>query len=328
MTAKNYTFIQSLSINDNEVGIDRVVSFAYTEPLDLSGPSIILELRDEQSFIRDDYELSAGSEVVIEMGDIFGVGDQLFEETFIVATFPVENNIIKIEGFQQNCAALKVPAGKPLFFVDKPPAAILNTLLPGLTIDCSVSGRGTYHLNQGKTPARLLRDMARDNGAACWICRGTVYFKALVDIAGADPLLKVGLNSLDADTEIARYNKINTKALFERSAHKNYCSWSTTDRIKRSAIHKDKPSVLVAYPLTTRQLANRCLYVQPSLDIVVLGDSRFMPGVNFDIEIIKLSGDAALDESVEANLFVKSITHFTQGRKYNNRMILGAVNGE
>lgn len=327
MSEKSYTFIQKLSLGGNEVDIERVVSLSYTEMLDLSGPSIILEIRDEQSFIRDNYGLIAGSEIVMELGDVHGVGDQLFEETFIVSAYPVENDIITIEGFQKDCHNIKTPAGKPIFFVDKPPAVIIKALLPGLVVDSSINVRGTYHLNQGKTPARLLRDLARDNGAACWICRGTVYFKPLASLLTGTALLKMGLNSFDADINIQRYNYINNSALFERALHKSYSAWTTNARHKHSSTHKDKQSVLLGYPVTPQQLNNQSLYVQPLIDVVTLGDSRFTPGVIFDLEIVKLSSDAAIDESVDKQLFINTITHYTKGSKYNNRMVLGASNG-
>jgi hypothetical protein len=327
MNKQSYTFVQNLSINGYELDIESIVSLAYTETVDLSGPSIILQLRDAQSIIRDLCGLAGGSTVKLEMGDLYGTGDQHFEERFIVITCPIENDIIKIEGFQRDCHDIKNPAGKPLFFSDKQPRAILAALLPNLVVNCTVSGRGTYHLNQGKSPSRLLRDMARDYGATCWICRGTVYFQKISAIQSSKALLKIGLNSHDADVNIARYNKINTTSLYERVVHKSYSAWLTDSGHKHSLTHKNKPSVLLAYPLTPALLSNQSLYVQPVIDIVVRGDSRFKPSVLFDVEVIKFSADAALDESVESRLFIKAVTHYSESTKYNNRIILGMAHG-
>lgn len=325
MSQSSATFAQSLTINDYDIDVNRIVSLAYTEYLDLSGPVIVLELRDEQSFIVDNYGLVDGTEIVIEMGDVHGVGDGLFKETFITMLYPMANGVIKIEAFQKDCYNIKTPATKALLFNDKSPKDILAALLPGLKIQSTVNGKGIYHLNPGKTPSRLLRDMARDYGAACWICRGTVYFKDLSEITSATPSMILGLNSNNSDVDIQRFNKINNSSLYKRVAHKHFCSWDTALGHQRSNAFKDKQNVIVAYPLTPAQLANQAIYVQPMLDVVVVGDSNFMPGLNLGLDIVKLSYDAEIDESVPAKLFIQSVTHYSQDMKYNNRMVLGAI---
>ena len=328
MSQSSAIFAQSLMINGHDVDVNRIVSLAYTEYLDLSGPVIVLELRDEQSFIVDNYGLVDGTEIIIEMGDVHGVGDGLFKETFITMLYPTSNGVIKIEAFPQDCYNIKTPAAKAKLFNDKSPREILSALLQDLKIQSSVTGKGVYHLNPGKTPSRLLRDMARDFAAACWLCRGTVYFKALSEIASLPPSLTLGLNSKNGDVDIQRFNKINNSALYKRVAHKHFSSWDTVLGHQQSTAFKDKQHVIVAYPVTPAQLANQGVYVQPMLDIVIVGDSNFVPGLNVGLDIVKLSHDAEIDESVPAKLFIQSVTHYAQGMKYNNRMMLGVIDNE
>lgn len=326
MSNQSAMFAQSLKINGNDIDVNRIVSLAYTEYLDLSGPTIILQVRDEQSFIVDNYGLVAGTEIEIGMGDVHGIGDALFTETFTTMLYPVKNGVITIEAFQKDCYSIKTPASRSQFFTDKSPSEIISALIPGLKIQSNVNGKGVYHLNPGKTPSRLLRDMARDFAAACWICRGTVHFKLLSEIVATPAALTLGLNSKTCDVDIQRFNKINNSALFERVAYKNFSSWDTELGHQRSGVCQDKPLVVVAYPLTPVKLANQCVYIQPMLDVVVVGDTNFMPGINAGLDVIKLSHDAEIDESVPATLFIHSVTHYAQEMKYNNRMILGALN--
>lgn len=326
MSDQSYTFLQSLTVNGHSVDMPRVVSLSYIEQLDLSGASFILQLRDEQSYIRDEFGLAKGAEIVMEMGDVYGTGGELFTETFIVYVCPVESDIITVEGFQKECHELKIKAAEPKFFVNKSPRTILSQLVPSLKIDCASLSAGTYHLNQGQPPTRLLRQMARDYGAACWINRGTIYFKTLAEIASGTPLLSIGLNNVNADVEIAKYNVLNEDALYDRALQRCCSAWTTDGGYLSSEGQEGKPALLLSYPAIPAQLDNQALCINPKLDIVVVGDSRYTPAAVLSLEIIKLSHDAAIDESVAASLVVKTVTHYTESSKYNNRMILGALN--
>ena len=192
MSEKSYPFVQKINIDDQALDMANMVSLTYIENHDLSGPTITLKLRDEQSIIRDVMRLKEHSMITIEMGDVTGSGDAHFEDTFIVSTCPTSNDIITVEGFQIDCDKLKVPAAKPRFFTEMSPEDIIAELLPSLRVNCLISGKGTYHLNQDKPPSRLLRNMARDFGAHCFIARGTVHFIPKNSFSTGVPIVKLG----------------------------------------------------------------------------------------------------------------------------------------
>lgn len=326
MSDKSYPFVQKISIDDQPLDMANMVSLTYIENHDLSGPSITLKLRDEQSIIRDTMGLKENSMITIEMGDVTGSGEAHFEETFIVSTCPTSNDIITVEGFQIDCDKLKVPASKPRFFTEMSPKDIIAELLPSLRVNCLISGVGTYHLNQGKSPSRLLRNLARDFGAHCFIARGVVNFIPKKVFSTGTPIIKLGLNSPDCDIAIQRYNKLSEKAIYERTAHRSFSAWTTDKGFISSTTHQDKPSVLLAYPTTIAQLTNQSLFVLPIADVVIMGHSTISPCTTIDLEVIKLSQDAEMDESVDRLVGVHTIAHFAKGSIYTNRIVLGIKN--
>lgn len=327
MSDKSYPFLQKISIDGQGIDMNNVRLLAYTEYSDLSGPTIILELRDEQSIIRDVVGLKTNSIITLEMGDVTGVSNEFFEETFTVLTMPIENGMITIEGFQKECHELKQPSGTPRFFTNMEPSQILAELLPTLKVVCNVSGVGTYHLNQGKSPSRLIRNMARDFGATCYIARGSIYLIPLSTFNTGDPVVKMGINSPNADTNIDFFNRLSEEAFLKRLVQKNYASWITTKGYINSNTHEEKESVLLAYPTTTEQLANQTLHIQPKIDVVTIGNTKLMPCSTVDIEIVKLGKNSEIDESIDRLMGIQTITHYAKGSAYNNRIVFGVISG-
>ncbi|MGF1905281.1 hypothetical protein [Aliivibrio salmonicida] len=329
MSDKSYPFLQRVFIDDTQIDMANIVSLSYIEHADLSGPTIILSIRDEQSIIRDTIGLKKDSMIKLEMGDVSGASNELFEDEFVVLTMPIENDVITVEGFQKDCHALKTPNGKPRFFTNMAPEKILAELLPSLNVVCEVSGAGTYHLNQGKTPSRLIRNMARDFGAACFISRGTVYLIPYSKFNAGEPLLKMGLNSPTSDSsinvKIERYTKLTDEAFLERLVQKNFASWITDKGHVNSGNHKEKQTVLLAYPIIPEQLANQTIHVQPRIDIEVVGNAALKPCTTIDIEIIKLGSGGEIDESIDRLMGIQTITHHTKGSMYNNRIVMGVT---
>lgn len=320
-------FLQSLKVDGWEIPAAKVVNFAYIESLDLSYPAVIVEIRDVDSVIRGDFGLKKHSVLEAEMGDVNGAGNRFFVSRFIISACPIENGVIKAEGFHESVDKLKQPAARPIYFVKKSPAQILSRLLPELRVDCSINTLGTYHLNTGGSASRLLRSMERDLGAAIWISRGVVHCHKLDQLVAAKPLLKMGLNTQDADATIVNHSRINDEAIFERQQKKQYCSWQIDKGISRSTTNADRAPVMLSYPLGNQLLNNQSLYIQTVMDFETVGNSDFTPSEMLDFELIRLSGDGEIDESISSKLIIEQVTHYEQAGKYLNRIFVGEING-
>ncbi|MDC5753606.1 hypothetical protein [Vibrio europaeus] len=326
MKIQSKAFVQTIKVNGQEIDKTVLVSCAYIESLDLSSPCIITSFKDDRGDLRDDLKLGEGAIIDLEFGDVDGRGRAMFQESFVISDAPIRNNVIHAEGFSKAINALKQPAVKPKFLVDKPVETILATLCEGtgLAIQCSVSGVGTYHLNYDMTPSRLIRNIARDFGAAVWVSRGVLYFRPYEELMSQAPAYKVGLNAKDVDIDITKHEVVKNQKQFERVAQKNFFSWSIDKGMQASVTNADKSKVLVT--TNQSQLNNLSKYAQPLLVLECYGISDLQPSNMLDFILVRLSNDESLDESLPNRMFITRITHYTQGERYLINAEVGVSN--
>lgn len=339
MSNKERMFLQSLSIDgvdlsssEFDVSLEDVASIAYIEQFDLSGSTLTLAIRDANGLFRDNIGLGVDSELVAVFGDLGGLESDHFKDTFAVfsvAPHTDDKDVLVVEAFQKDVEQLKIKAAKPRFFTNLEPRAILKELAPNLTIDCRVSGVGTYHLNQGKAPSRLIRNMARDYGAAAFVCRGTLYMLPLSSFGVGEPVVRFGHNTQyndeNIDTQIHQLNRIDVTKSVTRKLCRNFAAWSPEAGLVSSGEYEDKPTQLLALPITRNQLSNQAKFVVPVLDVVAIGQLKLKPFDTVKVEVVKFDANAEVDHSVPSLLGIQTITHFCEGTKYNNRIVLGVV---
>ena len=327
MKIQSKAFVQTIKVNGQEIDKTALISCAYIESLDLSSPCIIANFMDDRGSLRDDLKLVEGAIIDLEFGDVDGRGRAMFQESFVISDAPIRNNVIHAEGFSRSVNSLKQPAVKPKFLVDQPIKMILANLCEGtgLAISCSVVGVGTYHLNHDMTPSRLIRNIARDFGAAVWVSRGVLYFRSYEDLMRQSPVYKVGLNAKDVDIDMTKHEVVKNQKQFERVAQKNFFSWSIDKGMQASVTNADKSKVLVT--ANQPQLNNLSKYAQPLLVLECYGISDLQPSNMLDFILVRLSSDEALDESLPNRMFITRITHYTQGERYLINTEVGVSNG-
>lgn len=326
MANKSYTFLQSLSVNEIEISPIFVVSLAYTEQMDLSGSTIVLQLQDSNSRIRDETKLAKYSTITLAMSDIAGTGDSHFNVTFTVLKYRIDKGVIVIDAIDSLVYELKKCARAAKFIVNKSVQDVLALLVPSMPIKCDNLGgnENTYHLNAGQPVSRLLREIARDYAAAVFVHRGTLYFKRYDQLL-TTPSFTLGLNSNDADSEMIRFTRIDDDAVIARMTDYTKAFWNGNAIV---SIDNEQPRRIVAAPIDERLLANHQVRVASIVDCVVVGHSDFAPSMTLGVEVIKFSADGEIDESLPSKQIIKTVTHFAQDSKYNCRLILGAITSE
>ncbi|WP_070964968.1 hypothetical protein [Vibrio sonorensis] len=175
------------------------------------------------------------------------------------------------------------------------------------------------------TPSKLLRNIARDFGAAVWVCRGVLHFVPLDVLMMQKPLYKVGLNAKDVDIDITRHEVVGNQNQFERVAQKGFFSWATDKHIKQATTNSGKSKVLVTTP--HGRLDNLSKYLQPLLVFQCYGLSDLVPSNMLDLILVRLSNDEALDESLPNRMIISRVTHYTQGERYVIDAEVGVANG-
>lgn len=316
---REWAFIQAVKVDGQPIEPDFIVSCAYIETGDLSGPKLILSLRDQIGYFRDDIGIKKGAEIEITMGEVHAENDDVWIERFIVAKPTSAGDILTIEGFATTIAQIKSLVAKPRFFVEQSPAAIIKALLPGVKYNVDSFPASTYHLNVGMTASRLLRTMARDCGAMCWYARGTLHFKSMKAIARENTQLTVEAGKHHAPINIERYSILGEDELYERILEKSFFRWDTVEGIERGGKYSDKAASMISVA-SKSALSNQSIGMVPHILIETLGNNAFSPGVNLEVLFHKLLPEQSIDESIPEKQTIYQVTHFQEGSKYNCKL--------
>ncbi len=255
--SKNAIADSKNAIADLDVSIDDIRSCAYIESISMDGVKLILEISDRVSTYRDDYNIKELTELEVTFADPGGRGDEVWIETFVVQKARTESGLLLVDLFGKTTHELKQPALVPTFFTAMQPKAILQKLLPGLTVDADSFEKGaTYHLNAGGTKARLIRNMARDFGAYCFVCRGVVYFKAIKNMDMSEKF-KLECGDPNAETSFSHFTILGEKELYDRVLNKNYISWDTVNGMEQGNSATTGATTLVSVNQTKASITNK-----------------------------------------------------------------------
>lgn len=321
--SKEYFLVQSVKVNGNDVLVEHVSELAYIEVASMDGNKLVMNVQDQAGIYRDNYELRIGAEVEITFADVNERGDSVWIERFIVARAPVKDGLLEVEAFQKDAKNLKEPSVKVRFFVEMQPKDILSELLPHLKIDCDTFEKGaTYHLNAGGTKSRLIRSMARDYGAVCFICRGTLYFKSLKQLAMTEAFKLEHSNPENAEHSIARYSIIGEEDLFKRVLNRNYATWDTVTGMSESGTG---PATLISVN-QIKALNNQSIGIIPVIDVELTGHTQFKPIAVCSVILHKQLPQSEVDESMPELQIINRVTHYQKGNRYQCRIELGVKN--
>ena len=328
MAEQQRIWLQRLLINGNLINNDAIISSAYIEYMDTSGPLLTLELRDGFSVIRDDYKLLSGAQIECEFSDVQGVDPVIFKEVFTAGKPSVNGEVIKVDAFSKPCHEIKQPATRPRFFTNKTPAFILAELFPGLKVQSDFPQQGTYHLNVGQNASSLIFSMQRDYGACAFVCRGTVYFLSLKNVMQAKPVFTAGRNQGRVDINIAQSKAIDNKAVYDRLLRRQWHCFDRFGQQHNSKTNEKSPSVVIA-SIPPAQLNNQSLHMMPVLEMTCFGVGQLMPSLVFELDVVKVDPLGERDHSIPQRLAIMRICHFSQGVEgYLNKIELGILNGQ
>ncbi|WP_318491923.1 hypothetical protein [Photobacterium leiognathi] len=322
---RQYPFLQKVVVEGEELRIEDVVSSAYIETADISGTKLIMELADQASYYRDDMKIGKQTELELTLADLSGGDEALWTDKFIVAKATSEGQNLKLECFQKDCHELKQLATQPLFFNEVKPSEIIAKLITGLKIECDeFSTLATYHLNAGGTKARLLRTLARDYGAVCFVSRGTFYFKDIRKLLAQEPAIKLDYSNPNAEFQINKYKLLGNDELYSRVTDRHYVRWNCVTGLQQSTNHQDRATTFVSLP-GQAAINTQSTILMPVIQIDIMGYGAFIPSLICSLEFFKQLPDIAIDESLPKQAAISQITHYQKGYQYLCKMELGVL---
>ncbi|UTZ44586.1 hypothetical protein [Vibrio campbellii] len=320
---KEYFLVQKVTVHDEEMLVDHIKEFAFIENGSMDGNKLLMKVLDSAAVYRDDFGIKRGTQITVTLADWNNKGDQVWIERFIVAKASLVNGFFEIEGFEKTIHQLKQQVDTPRFFVNKQPREILAELVPNLKLNCDEFDRGTtYHLNSGGTKSRLIRAMARDYGAMCFISRGVVHFKSIKNLPMAKDFKLEHSNPLKAEHTIAHYQIIGEEGLFERVLNREYVDWNIVEGIQK---YGSGAKVMVSVP-QAKALKNQNVSIIPILDVELNGFTTFMPMKVCEVLFHKQIAAQELDESLPERQIINQVVHYQSENKYQCRLELGVKN--
>ncbi|EFH8163184.1 hypothetical protein L6019_RS23505 [Escherichia coli] len=317
-------FLQKMTVNGTEIPPELLVTFAYIETSDLSGPQMHCVLRDMTGTLVDNIGLREGSLCVCSLGDPDGIGGVLFQETFCVVKAPAMHDQVEIMAFSKGVLEMKRPAQKSRFFKDRGAATIISALAPGIKLDADCFKRqGTWHLNNGQTPSELFREITRDHAAMMFNCRGKMQAKSLANIAKGKGAFRYEVNNPKAEYRFSRFANVSSDYEYAAKHNASPVGYSMTDGYR---VAQGSQAPVDLHPVSLQgALNNQHKYLQPLFDAECLGNGALTPGMVLDIVVHRYSDENPIDESLPPQMIIDRVTHYQDRFSYMCRVILGVV---
>lgn len=316
------SFISSITHNDNAIDLAFLTKSVFVETLDLSGPRLMLEFNDRHSLIRNRLGVKPNDliRVVFAITDDWflpGISNTLY---FKILSMPVlPGDILKINCIQSDVANLKVPAKESQAFIDVSPETILSYYFPNATnFDVDTFPVHSFHVIAGERPSLMLRQMARELGAAIWNQRGIICFKDLLKIADStqnEPNhIFAWKNTGAGENQIAHYSTPRSEDLISDILVRNSIGWSMTEGMISSVL-TDAPPEFVSID---RQdiLNNLSKVLCPSVDFTAAGNVEITSGLMLNVQWNLDQIDSPLDESLPEDVLVGTVAHYYGSNKY------------
>lgn len=317
-------FLQNITINNQLINREDVITCCYMEIDDLEGPQIEVAIRDATGRLVDNLGIKYGSKMICTLGDPNGQA-ALWQETFFVAEAPARNDTITVIALAETVRQLHAPAAKAQFFKDAQPADILTAVTEGKLKSRADAFNltGTWHLNNGEEPVNLVRRMARDNGAMAWVSKGNINVKAIKQLLNVSPAFTYEANNPKSAFRINKFQILNADYAASSAHDHRYVSFSQTEGQKSAG--GDGVPVKIVADGDQSTLQNRLIGLIPKLDIEVEGNAGMGVGDVLNIKINRYDDSNTVNESLPPYLVVMRVTHYETRFNYRCRVILGTT---
>lgn len=309
-------FIQNVAFNGEQFDLSMMVNCAYIETLDMSGPQLIIEFNDQDAKIADELGLREKDIITVAIVDIENREELDIETEFQVQTMPKKGDLLTLNCFQKDLAALKARATETQLFSGVSVDAIIKQLAPDMVYDIDrVPVTLDYHLLSGDRPSRLFRQIARENASVCYLSRGTVCFKPITSLLYPEPAFEYEFNNIEAERHIIDFTMLNDGEMMTDGIRRRYAAFDEKSGLMTSK--KYKAGAIEMVPTNHGPiLDNLSAYVSNQVELIMEGNGGLTPGKTLRLIWNMYKEDFPLDESLPSKICITTVSHFTFGSKY------------
>ena len=311
--------------DESDIDLSYIKETTFIETLDLSGPKLIIQYYDPESYVRDDIGLKDGDELEIVFEDVWHRDGFERSMKFIVLTHPAtQKDVLTINCMQRDVRELKKPAIQAKLIGKSGPENVLRRLcavcpgpiryevghFPALT---------SYHLLPQERPSLVMRQMAREYGAVVFYRRGAFVFQRLSTLFQETSEFAYTYGHMGKEEQIARYRAINAKAVVSDKIERNYCGWHISRGWLETSKLTEKPHEFVSADSMT-VLKNIPVIGTARVDFTTLGNGFLTAGKTLDCSWHTCRIDKPVDESLPEKIVIKSVAHYYSAQKYHCRI--------
>lgn len=303
---------------DGEYDLSFLKELIYIEPMDLSGPKLILRFHDPASYLRDKLGIKAKETIEVTLADRWGQDGMDVKSRFIIMTAPVDGQMVEYNCFEVNTERLKRPAVDSILFTRKPVDMIIKRLLPGMRYDIDpFPVNGDYHILPGTRPSKMLRQLAHEKAAAIWISRGKVYCKSFKALKVKPPKLTYYHQDKTQIDTILQFQKLNSKAIIADAVERNFMGFDMVNGITKTLKASKKPLEFVAQ---VAGLDNLNVIPEPAIDFITTGNGAIRPGINMKLVWKSDDPNNPIDESLPPVILIGTVAHYYAPQRYYCRV--------
>lgn len=318
-------FIQEIKNESQPLPLALLVSATLIESVKLNTPKLILKFADQDNDITDTFGVACNVELKVTFGDVSVEDGDSYIDQFIVVSPPKKSgDILLVEALQKDVYELKMYLNQPLFFVDSSPKQIFSKLVPSKKVNIvGVSGRGTFHINNGTTPSQMLAQMAKELAAIVFYCRGEFFVISYDQLKRQAKSLTYEYNNPRAENIISALATPFSNNLIERKIVKDYQLWDENLGVVACGSDARKHSLV---NVGQDRLKNLNTMLLPVMTGQCVGTTSIKPAMTLGFLLHRFNNERLINESLPDEQIIMELTHHQQGFKYICQMTTGTVN--
>lgn len=318
----DFLFVQKIvhKPTGQEFDLGFLSEFTLVETMDLSGPKVIMRVRDNTLYLQDNLKIKAEDELTITLADVFANEGMDAVMDFTILSCPQASGNIVINCMKTAVYETKKPAKRASLFPVGSASNVLGRFFPGLKLDLpKLPVSESYHVLAGERPSYALKQMAMEQGGHIFFSRDKVVVRRISDLIKQEPEFKYHGGDNREEMQIITYQVKKPEQVLKDRCIRNYYSFSITDGFISSK--KNAGGIPMLYGSSKAPVLDGINAVpSPVIDFTVSGNGKIRAGSVIGFEWHTARKDAPLNEALPEKVVVWCVAHYFGGGKFFTRV--------
>lgn len=328
---QNVCFLKKLVLERTGEEVDQgfLVNCTYVESMDLTGPKLMLVLKDHQRRLSHHYQFKEMDVLSVAIADDWREeGENIAENFVVLSARNLPDGLLRICALAKPLYKLKQIADKTKVFSMRGVSDILSIFASGLSIDLASKFAvvENYHLIAGERPTTLLRQIAQEQGADVWISRGKLHIQRFAEAFAKGSTMKFEHNVLATNFPIFDFNIPPGQLKLQEEKVRVFTGYNPVKgRVKTSTSVpllsgvKSLPTVIDGNP-NPYTLGNAIVAAKPAISFTTMGNLSIQPGKAVDLSWQEPDPENPINEGLPAKIVVQRVGHWFQGNKFYSKV--------